>query len=256
MQDSHRVETQRQKTGGVTMSVHRYVEKRFTARMVPGADGISMHPVVEPTQISQLCIELDGDGVKLEPGALQYMHGRITSDVVANEPGRGFLSRAIASAGTGEAAHSTLFEGKGTIWCEPGRQNFIIATMDGPEDALLLDDRAFYACSKGISLSTHRHQNVTGVLSGNGLMQPKLSGNGIFAVESPVPVEEVTTIEVHSGETVTVDGDYMLMYSAGLDVAIGPLVKGLRKAMRSGEGFVYRFTGQGLVWVMPTAKLL
>lgn len=256
MQDSHRIETQRERRGGVTMSVHRYVEKRFTARMIPGADGVSSHPVVEPTQISQLRIDIEGDGVKLEPGALQYMHGDISSDVVANEPGRGFLSRAIASAGTGEAAHSTLFKGRGTIWCEPGRQNFIVATMDGPKDALLLDDRAFYACSQGIELSSHRHQNLSGILSGNGFMQPKLSGNGIFAVESPVPVEEITMVEVHQGETLTVDGDYMLMYSASLDVAIGPLVKGVRKAMRSGEGFVYKFTGEGQVWIMPTAKLV
>jgi uncharacterized protein (AIM24 family) len=47
----------------------------------------------------------------------------------------------------------------------------------------------------------------------------------------------------------------MLMYSAGLDVNIGPLVAGLRSAMRSGEGFVYKLRGQGSVWVMPSARI-
>src|SRR3546814_7049507 len=73
--------------------------------------------------------------------------------------------------------------------------NFILASLDEPSDALLLDDRAFYACAAGISLTTHRHQTVAGVLSGNGLVQPKMSGKGVFAVEAPVPVEEIDTVE-------------------------------------------------------------
>lgn len=47
----------------------------------------------------------------------------------------------------------------------------------------------------------------------------------------------------------------MLMYSATLTVEIGPLVRGLRNAMRSGEGLVYRFRGNGTVWLTPTAKV-
>src|SRR3546814_8020335 len=74
--------------------------------------------------------------------------------------------------------------------------NFILASLDEPSDALLLDDRAFYACAAGISLTTHRHQTVAGVLSGNGLVQPKMSGKGVFAVEAPVPVEEIDTVEL------------------------------------------------------------
>jgi len=47
----------------------------------------------------------------------------------------------------------------------------------------------------------------------------------------------------------------MLMYSASLDVSIGPLVAGLRSALRSGEGFVYKLRGQGNVWVTPSARI-
>src|SRR3546814_4340030 len=104
----------------------------------------------------------------------------------------------------------------------------MLASLDEPSDALLLDDRAFYACAAGISLTTHRHQTVAGVLSGNGLVQPKMSGKGVFAVEAPVPVEEIDTVELDGGSEPIVDGDFMLMYSASLNVSIGPLVKGLR----------------------------
>ena len=45
------------------------------------------------------------------------------------------------------------------------------------------------------------------------------------------------------------------MFSAELNVTIGPLVKGLRNALRSGEGFVYKLNGRGTAWLMPTAKI-
>jgi uncharacterized protein (AIM24 family) len=239
---------------GVTMRVHRFVDKRLVARGIPTPDGTGMQYIAEATEIYQLEIELSGGKALIEPGALQYLHGKIATEVIRHEE-RGFLSRAIASAGTGESAYATSYSGAGKIWCEPGRRHFVLATMDGEQDALLLDDKAFYACSGGISLSTHRHTNVTGLLSGNGLMQPKLSGRGVFAVESPVPVHELEVVEVRAGEEVVVDGDYMLMYSAGLNVTIGPLVRGLRNALRSGEGLVYRFSGQGSIYVMPTAGI-
>lgn len=251
----YRKPTQSEQHEGVEMVVHRYAEKRLVTRGVPTPDGASVQYVAEGTDIFQLEIKLSGGAALIEPGALQYMHGNIKAEVIRHEPGRSFLSRAVTSAGTGESAHATRYSGTGTVWCEPGRRNFVLAKMDGPDDALLLDDKAFYACSDGIGLTTHRHATVSGVLSGNGLMQPKLSGKGVFAVESPVPVEEIEMLEIPAGEEAVVDGDYMLMYSASMPVTIGPLVSGLRNAMRSGEGFVYRLKGPGSVWVMPTARI-
>jgi uncharacterized protein (AIM24 family) len=52
-----------------------------------------------------------------------------------------------------------------------------------------------------------------------------------------------------------VDGDFMLMYSATLQVELRPLVAGLRNAMRSGEGLVFVFRGKGTVWLTPTMRL-
>ena len=238
---------------GVRIEKYRFVEKRLVTRGIPTGEG-SFHYVAEATDVFQLCITLNGGSVLLEPGALQYMHGQIQTAVQKHED-KGFFGRALASAGTGESAFATKFTGHGTIWTEPGRRNFILASIDGPNDALLLDDRAFYACAAGISLTTHRHQSVAGVLGGNGLMQPKMSGKGVFAVESPVPVEEIETVEIDGSTELVVDGDFMLMYSANLNVTIGPLVKGLRNALRSGEGFVYKLSGRGEAWIMPTAKV-
>ena len=57
--------------------------------------------------------------------------------------------------------------------------------MEG-NDSMLPDDKAYYAAQGSLKLSTHTHKKVQGVLSGNGLMQPKLDGAGLFVVECPV----------------------------------------------------------------------
>jgi uncharacterized protein (AIM24 family) len=246
---------QEETKGGVTMRIHRYVEKKMVARGLPtGVEG-QMHYIAEPTEVHQLEIELNNAAVLIQPGALQYSYGNLAVEVIKHEPNKGFFARAAASAATGESAHATRYSGSGTIWCEPVRRHFILATMDGPQDALLLDDKAFYACAAEIALTTHVHNSISGLFSGNGLAQPKITGAGVFAVESPVPVHEIDEVTVKPGQEVVVDGDFMLMYSAGLDVNIGPLVAGLRSAMRSGEGFVYKLRGQGSVWVMPSARI-
>lgn len=203
----------------------------------------------------QLRITLTGGSALLEPGALQYSVGKMTAEIQKNESG-GLLRRAITQAGTGESAFATRLTGQGEIWTELTQKHFIIAEMDGVEDALLLDDKAFYACEGTIQLKTHMHRSIKGVLSGNGLMQPKIEGKGIFAVESPVPVEEIEEVTLDGTQELVVDGDLMLMYSASLEVELRPLVRGLRNALRSAEGLVFVFRGRGTVWLMPTSRIV
>lgn len=248
------VPVQEESREGITMRIHRFIEKRPAMRAIPTQDPSIVHYTIEKTEMHQLEIAMNAGAALVEPGALQYMFGQLQAEVVRHE-NKGFLARAVSSAGTGESAYATKYTGTGTIWCEPSRKHFILATMDTEADALLLDDKAFYACSAGISLTSHRHTSVAGVLSGSGLVQPKLAGRGVFAIESPVPVEEVQMVELSHGHDLIVDGDIMLMYSAALNVEVGPLVRGIRNAMRSGEGLVYRFKGTGTVWLTPTAKV-
>lgn len=215
---------------------------------------IHLHPP-HPVTARQLRIVLEGGAALLEPGALQYAKGDLQVEVQKNAGAGGFFSRAIASAGTGESAFATRYSGHGEVWTEATAKHFILASMDGARDALILDDGAFYACDANVAVSTHVHRSVQGVLSGNGLMQPKLTGAGAFVVESPVPAEEIEIVELDGRDELIVDGDIMLMYSAGLQVELRPLVRGLRNAMRSGEGLVFVLSGRGTVWLTPTVRL-
>lgn len=258
MPDEYRIKIDERAGSGMGFELYQLTRKFHSLLPLPMAAGTAVGTIQYPNPVAntarQLRIKLDGGSALLEPGALQYAMGKLQIEVQKNERGNIF-SRAIASAGTGESGFATRYQGFGEVWTEPTTKHFIIAAMDGPDDTLILDDKAFYACEGTVQVKTHIHRTVAGVLSGNGLMQPKLEGAGAFVVESPVPVEEVEAIELDGSGELIVDGDLMLMYSASLTVELRPLVRGLRNALRSGEGLVFVFKGRGTVWLTPTSRL-
>ncbi|UFA51784.1 AIM24 family protein [Deinococcus radiophilus] len=247
---SHMQLVQENRGDGITFRIHALTR---VTRFSHGQDG-SLSETREMDGRFTVEAELQGSGVLIEPGAFQYSVGHLQAGVQQQQEG-GFLRRAMNAAGTGESAFATRFTGQGRIFSEPVRRHFIIAESSGdPGDEMILDDHAFYMAQDTMRLGTHTHTNISGALSGNGLRQPKLSGRGLFVVESPVPVSEVEVIELSGGQTLTVDGDMMLMYSASLNVQLQPLVRGLRNASRTGEGLVFVLSGQGTVFLTPTMR--
>lgn len=259
-----RTKIDEQASAGVRFELYQFRRKSYSlgpallTSMVGSAQAgqsvVHVHPPHEHSA-RQVRIVLEGGAALLEPGALQYAHGNLQVEMQKNQGGGGFFQRAIQSAGSGESAYATRYSGRGEVWTEASAKHFILASMDGPDDALILDDGAFYACDANVAVSTHVHRSVQGILSGNGLMQPKLSGRGAFVVECPVPSDEIETVELDGSNELIVDGDLMLMFSASLQVELRPLVRGLRNAMRSGEGLVFVFRGRGTVWLTPTLRL-
>jgi len=244
---------------GVTFEVWRYREARQVVKMIPvpvlpgSTVPASFQPHVQEVAVHHVCVKLEGGSVILEPGALQYMKGDIKVEVMKHEPGKSWLSRQIASAGTGESPYGVRYSGTGEIWAEPASKNFIIVDVDNDEP-MLLDDRAFYACTGKVKVDTKVHKTLAGMASGNQLVQPRLSGYGIAIVESPVAESELEFIRLEN-EKMVVDGDYMLFFSETIDVKLGTLVPGLLNAARSGEGMVFHMSGTGAVCLMPTARI-
>ena len=243
----YRIKLQEESHKGLTAEL--YAICKVTSQLVQQPDP-HFREIYSDTGLRQVKFTLTNDSVTLEPGILSYAHGNLSFQVVQQQQG-GFLSRAVRSAGSGESAFGTQVTGSGEVWTEPTRQHFIFATM-AAGDSMLIDDRAYYAAQGSLRLSTHTHRKVQGVLSGNGLMQPRLDGEGLFVIECPVSVHEVEVLDVGAGQTVTLDGDMMLMYSGSMEVTLGPLVRGLRNSLRSGEGLVYTMRGPGQVFLTPT----
>lgn len=236
---------------GLSFEVHEY--QALTGSSILGAESLYYARQAGVT-LKQLAIRLEGGKALLQPGALQYMHGGVEMKVTGGGGGvGGFLSRAITSAATGESGYKPEYAGRGVVWCEPTFKHLLIAELPGED--LLIDDGVFAACESTIKVGRHVNKNVgAAVLGGEGLIQSKLSGSGLFVLESPVPMSEVDVLRL-SNDTLTVDGDLVMAYSASLDFRIEKSTKGLLSSARSGEGLVHVFRGSGQVWVTPTLGL-
>ncbi|WP_110888450.1 AIM24 family protein [Deinococcus yavapaiensis] len=248
---SYRIKLSEESSSGLRAEL--YAICKVTSQLIQGVAGAepSFREVYTDTGQRQIRFVLNQDSVVLEPGILSYACGALQFEVVQQQQGN-FFQRAARSSGGGESAFGTRVTGSGEVWTEPTRKHFVFGTMS-PGDSMLIDDRAYYAAQGSLKMSIHTHARVQGVLSGNGLMQPRLDGAGLFVIESPVSVHEVEVLDVQPGHTVTLDGDMMLMYSASMNPRIGPLVRGLRNSARSGEGLVYTLQGPGQVFLTPTA---
>ncbi|MBB6097526.1 uncharacterized protein (AIM24 family) [Deinobacterium chartae] len=249
----HRKLSDSKRGQGVVFETHGYT--RLATTSVGGA--ANLHYARETGMVlSQLAVRLEGGSAYLQTGALQYMRGQVQMKTVGGGGGvGGLLARAITAAGTGESAYKNEFSGHGVVWTEPTFKHLILASLDDPNDTLIIDDGAFYACETSLRVGRHVHSNLgAGLLGGEGLMQSKLSGAGVFVLESPVPLEEIDFIELNN-DTLVVDGDLVLAYSATLDFRIEKAQKGLLNSYRSGEGLVHVFRGSGQVWVTPTLGL-
>jgi uncharacterized protein (AIM24 family) len=245
------------------------VESTVSREVVASADGrgvrlevheVTLRPFRQAASstlraVRQVRVALNQGSALLEAGALQWARGQLQYEVQKTEGAGGFLKRQITSAGTGESAFATRYTGTGEVWTEPSGDHYLVERMSVEDGPLVLDDKAFYGCEGSIALGIHTNRNVSRALSGSGLLQPKLTGDGVFVVESPVPAEDVQVVVLDGREELVVDGDLMLMYSASLDLELRPLVPGLLASARSGEGLVFRFTGVGRVWLTPTAPV-
>ncbi|MGV8980797.1 AIM24 family protein [Clostridium sp.] len=206
------------------------------------ASANTIHTQYGGEKLRQVRININGGGVLVQPGELQFMKGPIQIEIQKNAPSasKGFFK----NVGTGEASFTSKYYGKyGEIYLDPSYKYFYILELSNEE--LILDDGMFYCCEDSIELSVHTNKNIaTGLVSGDGFRQPKLSGSGIAVLESEVPFDEVLIYELNN-ETLKIDGNFSIVIRGKIETKI-------EKSKR--EGYLQTFEGTGEVWIAPTRK--
>ena len=129
-----------------------------------------------------------------------------------------------------------------------------IMLMDVSEwGTVVLDDGLFLACEDSLQQKTIARSNVSSaVLGGEGLFNLVLSGNGIAALESPVPVEELIVFNLEN-DVVKIDGNMAIAWSGSLNFTVEKSGKSLIGSATSGEGLVNVYRGTGKILMAPTA---
>lgn len=207
----------------------------------------------------QVVIDIDKDhSAIIQAGAMQWMGGNVQATSGVKGIGD-FLGKALKGAVTKETAVKPEYVGEGCLVLEPTYKYIILADIGkwGPA-GMTIEDGMFLACDANVKSKVVARKNLSSaVLGSEGLFNLSLQGNGVAALESNVPEDELIEVILENDE-LKIDGNLAVCWSSNLEFTVERSTKTLVGSAVSGEGLVnvYRGTGRVLMCpVAPTASL-
>ena len=198
----------------------------------------------------QVLCNLNGNAVKMQAGAMQWMAGKVSMNSDIKGVGN-FLGKMVKSAVSGESVSKPIYQGNGYVMLEPTYKYILLEDLSKWGSGMVLDDGMFLACDANVQEEIVRRKNVSSaVLGGEGLFNLSLSGQGIAVLESSVPRDELIEIELNNDE-VRIDGNMAVAWSKSLDFTVEKSTKSLMGSFVSGEGFVNVYRGTGRILMAP-----
>lgn len=127
----------------------------------------------------------------------------------------------------------------------------IVERMGGD---MVVNDGYFYACDSQIEQRAVMVSRPSAMVAGGeGLFNLGLRGQGIVALESPVPEAELVTVDLQNDE-LKIDGNFAIAWSSGLQFSVERSARSLLGSAASGEGLVNVYRGVGRVMLSPVAQ--
>ena len=207
----------------------------------------------------QVVIDIDKDhSAVIQAGSMQWMGGNVQATSGVKGIGD-FLGKALKGAVTKETAVKPEYVGEGCLVLEPTYKYIILADVAKWGSAgMTIEDGMFLACDANVKSKVVTRKNLSSaVLGGEGLFNLSLQGNGVAALESNVPEDELIEVILENDE-LKIDGNLAVCWSSNLEFTVERSTKTLVGSAVSGEGLVnvYRGTGRVLMCpVAPTASL-
>ena len=202
----------------------------------------------------QVVIDIDKDhSAIIQAGAMQWMGGNVRATSGVKGIGD-LLGKAIKGAVTKETAVKPEYVGKGCLVLEPTYKYIILADIGkwGPA-GMTIEDGMFLACDANVNSKVVARKNLSSaVLGGEGLFNLSLQGNGIAALESNVPEDELIEVILENDE-LKIDGNLAVCWSSNLEFTVERSTKTLVGSAVSGEGLVNVYRGTGRVLMCPVA---
>ena len=156
----------------------------------------------------QVVIDIDKDhSAVIQAGAMQWMGGNVRATSGVKGIGD-FLGKAIKGAVTKETAVKPKYVGEGCLVLEPTYKYIILADIGKWGSAgMTIEDGMFLACDANVKSNVVARKNLSSaVLSGEGLFNLSLQGNGVAALESNVPEDELIEVILENDE-LKIDGN-------------------------------------------------
>ena len=202
----------------------------------------------------QVVIDIDKDhSAIIQAGAMQWMGGNVRATSGVKGIGD-FLGKAIKGAVTKETAVKPEYVGEGCLVLEPTYKYIILADIGkwGPA-GMTIEDGMFLACDANVKSKIVARKNLSSaVLGSEGLFNLSLQGNGVAALESNVPEDELIEVLLENDE-LKIDGNLAVCWSSNLEFTVERSTKTLVGSAVSGEGLVNVYRGTGRVLMCPVA---
>ena len=202
----------------------------------------------------QVVIDIDKDhSAIIQAGAMQWMGGNVQATSGVKGIGD-LLGKAIKGAVTKETAVKPEYVGEGCLVLEPTYKYIILADIGKWGSAgMTIEDGMFLACDANVKSKVVARKNLSSaVLGGEGLFNLSLQGNGVAALESNVPEDELIEVILENDE-LKIDGNLAVCWSSNLEFTVERSTKTLVGSAVSGEGLVNVYRGTGRVLMCPVA---
>ena len=202
----------------------------------------------------QVVIDIDKDhSAVIQAGSMQWMGGNVQATSGVKGIGD-FLGKALKGAVTKETAVKPEYVGEGCLVLEPTYKYIILADIGkwGPA-GMTIEDGMFLACDANVKSKVVARKSLSSaVLGSEGLFNLSLHGNGVAALESNVPEDELIEVILENDE-LKIDGNLAVCWSSNLDFTVERSTKTLVGSAVSGEGLVNVYRGTGRVLMCPVA---
>lgn len=202
----------------------------------------------------QVVIDIDKDhSAVIQAGAMQWMGGNVQATSGVKGIGD-FLGKALKGAVTKETAVKPEYVGEGCLVLEPTYKYIILADIGkwGPA-GMTIEDGMFLACDANVKSKVVARKSLSSaVLGSEGLFNLSLHGNGVAALESNVPEDELIEVILENDE-LKIDGNLAVCWSSNLEFTVERSTKTLVGSAVSGEGLVNVYRGTGRVLMCPVA---
>ena len=201
----------------------------------------------------QVVIDIDRDhSAVIQAGSMQGIGGNVQATSGVKGIGD-FLGKALKGAVTKETAVKPEYVGKGCLVLEPTYKYIILTDVARWGSGMTIEDGMFLACDSNVKSKIVARKNLSSaVLGGEGLFNLSLQGNGVAALESNVPEDELIEVILENDE-LKIDGNLAVCWSSNLEFTVERSTKTLVGSAVSGEGLVNVYRGTGRVLMSPVA---
>lgn len=186
-----------------------------------------------------------GESIKAEMGAMVSMSPSI--DLTGTTDGG--LMRGLGRMLSGETfffQEMNATRGGGEVLLAPPSLGDIEAIeLDGSYKLYVQKD-GFLAGTKGIEVNTKMQNLGKGLLSGEGFFIVEISGRGTVFLSS---YGAIHAVNLSHGEEVIIDNGHLVAWPSYMNYTIEKASKGWLSSIKSGEGLVCRFRGEGVVLI-------